>query len=505
MKLINFGVAILAVLAPAMAISQSINRAKDLIAKQQYKQAAIELRPLAEKGDAEAQTLAAQLFYDGKGVIKSKEQGNKYATLAADQGYVPAVQLLARQFENANDIKGEVALITAYSDKFESVASSELRIRLSELYRDHYAALSLTKTEGVEKGWSILRPSGIGYQLLQKAPHKWFKALMEANNYSYADLGNRFATAGDFLMETLCDYVTDASQNPSAMTEEECLKAAESGDHFYCALLANRALYKNGRDKKQNVAEARKFLSKADAAEAPFHPYFYYVKNDLDNHYLPGDRINGHLVYEVDPGCRGAFVATEPMYYYNVPKLKDFHELDRTWRWPTAEERNAIEKFSIENQISSHNCVSGCLGNRDNSKKRIYPKEVLVTEVSDGPSHTRLSYPGASTVIGSVKRVWNLGYRTRVDIHLWWAQGKNPAPDKTPFSKDAVLTCKGKDYNLIGWSYTTTPRIVESNYKDADMTLYFERIPDDWTALSISMPGCWNIPTVKWRSPNQYE
>ena len=50
--------------------AQSLSYAKRLIKNGEYKLAAEQLRPLTESGDAEACYLAAQLFVEGKGVMK---------------------------------------------------------------------------------------------------------------------------------------------------------------------------------------------------------------------------------------------------------------------------------------------------------------------------------------------------------------------------------------------------------------------------------------------------
>ena len=68
-----------------------INRAKYLIENGEYKQAAIILRPLADKGNAEAQYMASQLFAEGKGVVKSAQQAERYLRLSAQNGYDPAM------------------------------------------------------------------------------------------------------------------------------------------------------------------------------------------------------------------------------------------------------------------------------------------------------------------------------------------------------------------------------------------------------------------------------
>ena len=52
--------------------AQSLSYAKSLIEQGKYLEAAKQLRPLADGGNAEAQYLAATLFFDGKGVSRSE-------------------------------------------------------------------------------------------------------------------------------------------------------------------------------------------------------------------------------------------------------------------------------------------------------------------------------------------------------------------------------------------------------------------------------------------------
>ena len=69
-----------------------LSRAKYFIESGDYKQAAITLRPLAENGNAEAQYLASKLFAEGKGVVKSIQQAERYLLLSAQNGYVQAME-----------------------------------------------------------------------------------------------------------------------------------------------------------------------------------------------------------------------------------------------------------------------------------------------------------------------------------------------------------------------------------------------------------------------------
>lgn len=53
------------------AQNYQISRAQSLIENEEYKEAAMLLRPLAENGNAEAQYMVSKLFAEGNGVIKS--------------------------------------------------------------------------------------------------------------------------------------------------------------------------------------------------------------------------------------------------------------------------------------------------------------------------------------------------------------------------------------------------------------------------------------------------
>lgn len=72
----------------------NLNSAKELINQGKYLEGAKLLRPLADGGNAEAQELAAWLFFSGKGVTASNEQGIRYATKAAEQGRIGAASML---------------------------------------------------------------------------------------------------------------------------------------------------------------------------------------------------------------------------------------------------------------------------------------------------------------------------------------------------------------------------------------------------------------------------
>ena len=123
-------VLMLALEAPAQ--QYDLKRAKSAIDKGEYTEGAKILRPLADGGNAEAQYMAAWLFFWGKGVIRSDEQGVKYATMAAEQGNMNAVKLLIDYCCNTSQDNKAVELFGTYATKFPDMGIQLIR----SIYRE---------------------------------------------------------------------------------------------------------------------------------------------------------------------------------------------------------------------------------------------------------------------------------------------------------------------------------------------------------------------------------
>lgn len=87
----------------AQSADYKLRQAYSYINQEQYFQAAKLIRPLADGGNAEAQYLAARMFLEGKGVMKSEAQFLKYAKLSAQKGYVDAMALIGAYYETKKD------------------------------------------------------------------------------------------------------------------------------------------------------------------------------------------------------------------------------------------------------------------------------------------------------------------------------------------------------------------------------------------------------------------
>lgn len=105
-----------------IAHAQSMYMAKKYYEEGKYLEAAKQLRPLADGGNAEAQYLAAKLFLEGKGVNKNKAQAEKYYRMSALQGYEKAMAELCNNiYLPANDWTKSERLVTEVLDKNDNL------------------------------------------------------------------------------------------------------------------------------------------------------------------------------------------------------------------------------------------------------------------------------------------------------------------------------------------------------------------------------------------------
>lgn len=140
---------VLLLLLLAGTVNAQLYRAEQLIEEGKYLEAAKLLRPLADGDNAEAQYLAAKLFFEGKGVNQNDEQGIKYATMAANQGHAKALYLLACYFEDHGRQSEEFSLLSKFYNNYQSRAENcEASAMLGACY--YYGrGVSVDKLKGV--------------------------------------------------------------------------------------------------------------------------------------------------------------------------------------------------------------------------------------------------------------------------------------------------------------------------------------------------------------------
>lgn len=179
----------------SMVRAQSLDYIKSLIAQGEYLNAAKMLRPLAESGNAEAQCMAAELFFEGKGVNKDDNQGIKYATLSANQGNKDAAILLFNYYDYKHDYQRAFSVFNEFKTKNSNMQHDSLiNFGLGWYYINGY---------GIEKD------EDTGWKLIYKyAPRKQFQKIKkEFNDYIGRFFSNQANQSREISLEYYADYL----------------------------------------------------------------------------------------------------------------------------------------------------------------------------------------------------------------------------------------------------------------------------------------------------------
>ena len=141
--------------------AQSLSTIESLLQQGRYTEAAKQLRPLADRGNAKAQLYAAQLFFEGKGVNKSEAQGIKYAKLAAAQGNDDVAMMMLKEWQNTE--------------------SSTLKSAISQVIKDYVQKYTYNKEESKtwvlfaafliddKNDWGFPASPDLGWRIIEKS------------------------------------------------------------------------------------------------------------------------------------------------------------------------------------------------------------------------------------------------------------------------------------------------------------------------------------------------
>ena len=236
---------------PIMGSAQSLSYAKTLIEQGRYLEAAKQLRPLADGGNAEAQYWASYLFFEGKGVTKNVNQGVKYATLSANQGYEMGVCALFDYYSSIkNDVKA-FSVLKMYTDKFPKLRFANYTgIRLIQCYVE---GKGTAKNEKL--GWRLFEDNN-DYEWninnLGAAEMYWnFKAeeVGTCDMFDYADY--LYCHAYKSKYKELEKYITNKKCHTAADWAEE----ADNGHAWAKAKLAEIYLNENNPQRAYALAK----------------------------------------------------------------------------------------------------------------------------------------------------------------------------------------------------------------------------------------------------------
>jgi len=171
-------------LVNSMTYSQSMSWVNYYMEQGDYLNAAKELRPLADGGNAEAQLLAAKLFFEGKGVMQSDAQGVNYATMAADQGNVEGIELLLNHLYKIEN-PDTYATAKKYADKFPDIKKGVVGVIMAKCLLE-----GACKTQVDEDlGWKIMEGNDSFQESLDdlEFADKYWSYKVKSNNKASAD------------------------------------------------------------------------------------------------------------------------------------------------------------------------------------------------------------------------------------------------------------------------------------------------------------------------------
>lgn len=238
--------------------AQSVSYAKSLTDQGRYLDAAKELQPLADSGNAEAQYLLSSLFLDGKGLVKDEGKGIMYAILSADQRYEKGILHIVDYFEKVNAQK-YIQTIYKYLKpvEYSSDVNDKLICRLGYALVRGYG---IDKDE--DKGWEMIRTSAWHLVFIEER-------MIESDYYNY-----RAKKSGFHDMEAFCDYLYGINDDDCSSVLEYLLREkgfditkdeksvleyywqkANNGNGFAMALVAGCLIDKN---KEQAISFAKK-------------------------------------------------------------------------------------------------------------------------------------------------------------------------------------------------------------------------------------------------------
>lgn len=331
---------ILAVAIPVNIIAQNyeLNRAKRLIENEEYKEAATLLRPLAENGNAEAQYLAAGLFVEGKGVIKSEKQAEKYYILAFNGGYKQAIIGLVELYDKIGEKEKASDLLIKLCSNNHDIEKSPLAHIYGEYLYHGYGNISVNK----QRGWGIMYRSGNNVKHLK--------------DDFYTSLINEYKDNPEGLLYLLCDYYWSNSNTKIGWTanylddvvsvikteekekQTEYLRVCDSmyvHGKYTAAAIISSIMYAEGIGvENKQIIKAKNLYS--EAVDDEMYKLLYF---NLYQHADNGN--NGHL-------NRGEL----PNFWSIV--YEDY--LERKERWDFVNKRNNVKLCQTGNVVKLKSC-----------------------------------------------------------------------------------------------------------------------------------------------------
>lgn len=273
----------LALTSASVLSAQSLYMVKEYIKDGKYQLAAGQLKPLADGGNAEAQYLAAKLFFDGHlNTAKAEEQGVKYAKMAADQGYDDAIVLLVEHYYGTGEPASAFKVLKHYADSNPALRKGDIGMRLAYCYLEGRGtekdeALAWQLMENNEKFSGLMKDKRMAnqYWMFQA------KQVGKSNLLDYADY--LYAIRETTRFKELCSHITSMQYNAESYFRTE----ADKGNAFACAMLAD-ILYEKGDIERARTYHSWSVLGgsaygRSQQDKMKFIPVTYNINVRFDN------------------------------------------------------------------------------------------------------------------------------------------------------------------------------------------------------------------------------
>ena len=111
------------------------------------------LKPLADQGDAAAQTLLGSMYADGQGVPKDDAQAVKWYRLAADQGDAAAQANLGGMYANGQGVPRDYVLAYMWSNLGAARGNEPARKNRDDIIAPRMTLTDISEAQRLSREW----------------------------------------------------------------------------------------------------------------------------------------------------------------------------------------------------------------------------------------------------------------------------------------------------------------------------------------------------------------
>ena len=150
------GVLVAVLLSASSAFAGALEDCAAAFDRQDYAAALQLCRPLAEQGDARAQTGLGGMYYNGQGVQQDYAEAAKWTRKAAEQGYTPAQADLGVLYWNGQGVPQDVVL--AYMWLSLAAANEPDSVRERDLAASQMTSDEIAEAQQLAREWKPTAP-----------------------------------------------------------------------------------------------------------------------------------------------------------------------------------------------------------------------------------------------------------------------------------------------------------------------------------------------------------